>query len=252
MNTRKDVEAEGYAISTAGTITSPGKFEGEPWQAVVLYDRHMNGFGEDRGDDVVAFDPDPELFPEDPKATPALEFMDVDCVMFGFLRYATAVLVALALMSAPASAQEVWTAKEVDGGVLYRQAGAAVHPEDTSRSELLAFCSADTLQVLTVTVDGPWELGTDTGAVEVKRTDGEVRELPIVWVAGVGMGSAAVVITPLDEEGRIDQLRLASYIVAVATTYTGDVFQYRFGTAVFRAAGEEGSVCDQLHHRLGG
>lgn len=46
MITKAAVREQGYEINDRGTITSPGKFEGEPWFVVALWDCVMEG-GED-------------------------------------------------------------------------------------------------------------------------------------------------------------------------------------------------------------
>lgn len=45
--TKDDVSAQGFNMDSHGTITTPGKFEGEPWWALELYDFIMNGGGDE-------------------------------------------------------------------------------------------------------------------------------------------------------------------------------------------------------------
>ena len=54
MLTRKQIEAE-YAISEAGTIESPGKFEGEMIYAPYFYDFLLDGGADDDVDGVASF-----------------------------------------------------------------------------------------------------------------------------------------------------------------------------------------------------
>lgn len=46
MMTRDDVVKD-YDLGEDGRVTSPGKFEGEPWWTVALWDSVMNGFYDD-------------------------------------------------------------------------------------------------------------------------------------------------------------------------------------------------------------
>jgi hypothetical protein len=41
--TKADVIAQGFSLSPDGFITTPGKFEAEPWWAVELWDSVLNG-----------------------------------------------------------------------------------------------------------------------------------------------------------------------------------------------------------------
>lgn len=66
MLTRDEIGRE-YTITTRGTIGNPGKFEGEPWYAVALWDSVLNGFSDtetgdsDAGDLTAWFHVDAEL-----------------------------------------------------------------------------------------------------------------------------------------------------------------------------------------------
>lgn len=44
MLSRNEVEAMGYAIDDLGRVANPGKFEGEHWSTIALWDVVMNGF----------------------------------------------------------------------------------------------------------------------------------------------------------------------------------------------------------------
>lgn len=43
---RKAVMDEGWTLSSGGTIQDPGKFEGEHWSTICLWDRAMDGEGD--------------------------------------------------------------------------------------------------------------------------------------------------------------------------------------------------------------
>ena len=63
MENKADVIAAGYNLRD-DRITNPGKFEGELWQAVVLYDWYLNGMQDDHDEDgnpVFDFDSNPAL-----------------------------------------------------------------------------------------------------------------------------------------------------------------------------------------------
>lgn len=52
MLTKEEIAvAFGYTINERGTITSPGKFEGEPWWAVALWEMALEGFADDTLDE---------------------------------------------------------------------------------------------------------------------------------------------------------------------------------------------------------
>lgn len=64
LKTKEDVQEEGYSLDESGTVTSPGKFEREPWWAVVIYGWAMDGVGEHIGEDE---DDNAEWFELDPE-----------------------------------------------------------------------------------------------------------------------------------------------------------------------------------------
>ncbi len=48
---KAEIENQGYKLTPHGRVTSPGKFEGEPWWIVALWDRALDGFANATTDD---------------------------------------------------------------------------------------------------------------------------------------------------------------------------------------------------------
>jgi hypothetical protein len=90
MLTRSDIAAD-YQINEAGTIVSPGKFEGEPYYAVGLYDLVLEGCTDESNGaaDLITVDADLRTaYPEIPVDVTAFVVWTSDVGFFNVSEYA--------------------------------------------------------------------------------------------------------------------------------------------------------------------